>query len=154
MVAIRTAGLALGAIIGCCTDSTPIKQKTEGQEAVNDHEVEEENDEKVTSMVTEEYLDVLVRLSNERFEVNRERMRRFEEGLLGREGAELKGGECRNRGVEGREWPKEKVEWENREVRRARKRAEGLAMKEAMIERQGKKDGVEEDEDFSIELSF
>ena len=155
MVAVRSAGLALGAIIGCCIDSTPTKQKNGGEEGVNDHKVEEENKEKVTSMVTEEYLDVLVRLANERFEVNKERMRRFEEGLLGRGGFELEGEEDRNGGVQGREWLKGKIEWEDKELRKLRKRAEGLAMKKAMTsERQEKKDGVEEDEDYSTELNF
>lgn len=154
MVAVRSAGLALGAIIGYYIDSTPTKKKNESEEGVNDHEVEEQNEQKVRSMVAEEYLDVLVRLANERFEVNRDRMRRFEEGLLGRGGVELEGGDDRNEGVEGTEWPKAKVEWEDKELRRARKRAEGLAMKEATSEKQKQGEGAEEDEDYFIELNI
>lgn len=117
MVAVRSAGLGLGAIIG-------YSDTTNGEEG-----------DRVRSMVTEEYLGVLVRLANERFEANRLRMRRFEEGVEGVEG-----------GAEGRNG---KVKWEEKEIRKARKRAEGLAMKESVSEserRRREKSGEEQEE--------
>lgn len=131
--------MALGAVIGYSVDSARTK---EGVEDVNREE--EEKEDLVRSMVTEEYLGVLVRLANERFEANRERMRRFEEGLLGKSRVELEGGEDRKEDVEAGEGRKVKVEWEAKETRRARKRAEGLTMKEAAKGRRRQKEGIEE----------
>lgn len=146
MVAVRSAGLALGVIIGYCIDAAPTNRGNGGGEGWTNDEVAEES-EKVRSMVTEEYLGVLVRLANERFEVNRERMRRFEEGLLGRGGVELEGGEDRNGGVEGREW-------EDREIRRARKQAAGLAMKKALSEIHRRTEAVKDNEEYFTELNI
>lgn len=178
MVAVRSAGLGLGAIIGYANDSvgdeastqeileekaktrekrdeteteTETKTKTKTEPESEESEDEEEHSKEkiqIQSMVTEEYLSVLVRLANDRFTANRERMRRFEEDLVRRRrgGVKLNGAaeETRN-GTRGDAAGREKQstmptakgrrkekrsEWEDDETRRARKRAEGLASKE------------------------
>ena len=91
MVAIRTAGLALGSIIGYAQDADPGEQK-------------------VVLLVGEEYLEILLRLANDRFSANDERIQRFSDELLG--------------GKRVRE-----PNWEDPQSRRERKRAEGLKKK-------------------------
>ena len=143
MVAVRSAGLALGAIIGYSIEPPTIKEREE--------DLTREEEIKVRSMVTEEYLGVLVRLANERFEANRERMRRFEEGLLGRGGVELEGKDGRKGDVENEETRKGEMKWEDKETRRARKRAEGLTIKEAM---NGKRRHEEKEKYIEEEIGF
>jgi hypothetical protein len=43
----------------------------------------EKEEDRIQSLVTDEYLEILIRLANERFEANAERRRRFEENLFG-----------------------------------------------------------------------
>lgn len=102
IIAVRTSGLALESIIGYCDD-------------------DDETDEPVIrSLVSEEYLQMLVALSNERFQVNSERRERFRTLMM-----EL----CSDRGGKG--GGKEKNgNWEDAETRRERKRAEGLRKRE------------------------
>lgn len=57
MVAVRTAGLALGSVIGCTGD--------------------DERDLEIRSLVNEGYLRMLVNIANERFQANTERVERF-----------------------------------------------------------------------------
>lgn len=148
MVAVRSTGLALGAIIGYSVDPTVMKQR-EGEGGEDANRDEEGQEDKVQSIVSEEYLGVLVRLANERFEANRERMRRFEEGLFGKGGGEVEveGGE----GLKG----KGRLEWEDKEARGARKRAEGLAIKAGISEKTKRKEQeMEEDaekEEYMVE---
>lgn len=93
MVAVRTAGLALESIIGVVDG-------------------DENGGEKVpTAVVGREYLEMLVRIANERFAANSERMERFRMELM-RAHEKAQGGV-----------------WEDKEARRARKRAEGLKTK-------------------------
>ena len=68
MVAIRTAGLALGSVVGVCNDGT-----TEGEEEIR-------------GLVDDEYLKILVGLANERFVANRDRVARFERELFVKSG--------------------------------------------------------------------
>ena len=94
MVAIRTAGLALGSIIGYALDTGL-------------------GEEKLVSLVGEEYLETLLRLANARFSANDERIQRFNDELL-------MGKRIREPG------------WEDSQSRRERKRAEGLKQKELL----------------------
>lgn len=95
MLAIRTAGLAFESLIGVVQGRM--------QDPTDDEEVEEH----VTRIVSEAYLGLLVSIANERFKVNTERMRRFEQDLFERE--------------EGLGQA-----WEDSKSRQERKRAEGL----------------------------
>ena len=105
MVAVRSSGLALESIIGV---------------AIDDGEIEE----RMCSMVSEEHLEVLLNLANERFKANTGRMQRFEVDLFNKEA----------RGD---------VLWEDIETRRMRKRTEGLrtqkSSKDTVIAKQGQR---------------
>lgn len=98
MVAVRSTGLAFDTVIGYQTD----------------------DDEVPVSIVSEEYLNLMVRVSGERFRVNEERIGRFRRKLL-----ELVRGGVKGAGEE----------WEDKEVRRDRKREEGLARQRALQEK-------------------
>jgi tRNA wybutosine-synthesizing protein 3 len=71
MIAIRTVGLGLESIIGCShalsEKASTTYDKKDGFDADAVHE----------AIVSEEYLNILVRLANERFVVNAERIQRF-----------------------------------------------------------------------------
>ncbi len=106
MVAVRTAGLALGSIIG--------------------HAYETGNGEEVHALVSEEYLETLLRVANARFVANVERIERFSDSLFhGHKSSESS--------------------WEDPQSRRERKRAEGLEKKGQL----GAQDGqMDESHDF------
>ena len=87
MVAVRTSGLAFESLIGLV-------------DGVG-------RDESVQTLVSEEYLEILVDIANERFTASTERIDRFEQTLF-----------CHS---------PEPSAWEDVDSRRARKRAEGLA---------------------------
>lgn len=93
MVAVRTSGLAFESLIGCCEDR-------------------DDRGERLKPLVSEHYLGMLLRIGNERFATNRERVARFEDVLFA----------GRDRGSQ----------WENTEVRRERKRNVGLAQQAAL----------------------
>ncbi|KAJ5101113.1 hypothetical protein N7456_007165 [Penicillium angulare] len=116
IVAVRSSGLSLESVIGYCDDEEG------GEEPI------------VRSLVSEEYLQMLIAMSNERFEVNAERRERFRAGLLD--------------AVRGKVKPEG---WEDPVVRRERKKAEGLAKKRAMEERKEPAGQVQsQDEDMEI----
>ena len=98
MLAIRTAGLGLSSLIGVCDDV--VGEEVEGREEL------------VRALVSEEYLEILVKMGNERFMANRERLARFEGEIFRRAGS---------------------GEWEDGDARRVRKRREGLARKAALM---------------------
>lgn len=112
MVAIRSAGLALESVVGECDNLA-----CEGDE--------------IHSMVTEEYLEMLLKLANERFGSNAERTKRFEDGLFS--GSDQHG-----------------LEWEDSEARKERKRAEGLVRQDALRQEAAAQQG-KTDEDFGQE---
>ncbi|KAL4870450.1 hypothetical protein BDV12DRAFT_58234 [Aspergillus spectabilis] len=119
IVAVRSAGLALESVIGYCEDES------------NTGDVGSGNSEPVVrSLVTEEYLRMLVAMSNERFLVNSERKERFRTALVSScstedsDGTKLKG-KARPPG------------WEDPETRKERMRAEGLRRKK-MLESQAR----------------
>ncbi|KAL4904695.1 hypothetical protein BDW74DRAFT_27828 [Aspergillus multicolor] len=102
IVAVRSAGLALESVVGYYDDGSDI----------------------VRSLVTEEYLQMLVTMANERFSVNTERKQRFRTALLNNytsESMQAKG--------------KTKSGSEDPQKRKERMRAEGLARKK-MLESQ------------------
>lgn len=105
IVAVRSSGLSLESIIGYCDETGDS----------NDAVV-------VRSLVTEEYLAMLVAISNERFSINTERKERFRLGLLEQCSPEQAGGSK----AKGKSKP---PGWEDPEKRRERKRAEGLMRK-------------------------
>ncbi|KAL2056243.1 hypothetical protein ABVK25_003266 [Lepraria finkii] len=106
MVAIRSSGLALESIVGSMRDCMEIIG------SLSEDSGGYSNDEEVHSLVREDYLDLLIKLANERFKTNAERMRRFEEDLFRREGSGLGS------------------PWEDGKDRQERKRAEGLKQQE------------------------
>ena len=100
MVAIRTAGLAFESVVGVVPNRR--QDKKDG----------EEFDEHITRIVSEAYLELLIGIANERFKINVERSRRFEQDLFKRE--------------EGHGQA-----WEDSKSRQERKRAEGLEQQQA-----------------------
>ncbi|KAL4772637.1 methyltransferase TYW3-domain-containing protein [Aspergillus nidulans var. acristatus] len=105
VVAVRSAGLALESVIGYYDDHSDV----------------------IRSLVSEEYLQMLVTMSNERFSVNSERKKRFRIALLNN---------CSSESPTGANYKgKTKPGWEDPQKRRERMRAEGLARKK-LLERQ------------------
>ena len=119
IVAVRSSGLSLESIIGYCDENSED----------NDDDVPG-NEPVVRSLVTEEYLEMLVAISNERFTVNTERKDRFRSSLL-----ELCSPE-QSRGLKTKGKPRPS-DWEDPETRRERKKAEGL-MRKKFLESQAK----------------
>ena len=95
MVAVRTAGLALGSVIGWTRD--------------------DDSDSEVLSLVNEGYLQILVNIANERFQANAERIERFSAQLF-------------------KSKTTQKLDWEDPEARRERKRVEGLKRRQELFE--------------------
>jgi tRNA wybutosine-synthesizing protein 3 len=101
MVAVRSTGLGFDSIIGY--------QNADGR---------------INSLVTEEYLQLLVETANERFKTNIERIQRFQSGVLS---------------FYNPVWTKSGDDsgplWEDKDARKARKRAEGLARQKKLTEK-------------------
>ncbi|KAF2446926.1 hypothetical protein P171DRAFT_471362 [Karstenula rhodostoma CBS 690.94] len=97
MVAVRSTGYSFDSIIGYHNSS--------GQNI---------------ALVDEEYLQTLVHVANERFQINKERIARFRTALL-----QQYGPQPTESPVSG---------WEDAEARKARKRAEGFARQQALKE--------------------
>ncbi|KAL9038746.1 MAG: hypothetical protein Q9214_005158, partial [Letrouitia sp. 1 TL-2023] len=123
MLAVRSAGLGFESIIGVVIESSKNIGKADGEEDA------------IESLVSEEYLEMLLELANERFEANGERTLRFEEALFG----DSKG---------------KKEKWEDGKERRERKRFEGLRRKEDARRENHERENTDtdDDEDVSIEL--
>ncbi|BDD61564.1 hypothetical protein MAP00_006603 [Monascus purpureus] len=119
IVAVRSSGLSLESIIGYCDD---------------DDSVAPDQKPVVHSLVSEEYLQLLVSISNERFAVNTERKERFCKALLDACSPD------RAQGFKGKMKGK-RPGWEDPEKRRERKMAEGLLRKKLLFEAQGKTEG-------------
>ncbi|KAJ9253431.1 hypothetical protein DTO207G8_4164 [Paecilomyces variotii] len=137
IVAVRSAGLSLESIIGYCDDSSS-----------ND-----DSSPIIRSLVTEEYLRMLVELANERFGVNTERVERFRTKLLDLVSVSM-GDDSLSKGGKGRAKP---AGWEDEATRRERKRAEGLARQKALLEAKGVargNDGLDQAGDEEIATVF
>ncbi|KAL8729106.1 MAG: hypothetical protein Q9166_004937 [cf. Caloplaca sp. 2 TL-2023] len=131
MVAVRSAGLAFESIIGVVRESSVPAMSSEGGE----DKQQQQEEEVIEALVDEEYLETLVRIANERFTANTERIKRFEELLFG--------------GLS----KKNSNDWEDKETRQERKRAEGLKRREepkANPDTQGPVNGDTEDGDVGI----
>lgn len=83
-------------------------------------------------MVSEAYLRTLVELANQRFGANQERKERFARALLQSKGEEVRKGDS--------------GDWEPKDVRRERKREEGLRRKEEIQRQQRQKADAESKE--------
>jgi tRNA wybutosine-synthesizing protein 3 len=127
IVAVRSSGLSLESIIGYCEEGD--NTDSNGDPPVI-----------VRSLVTEEYLQMLVALANERFVVNRERVERFRTRLLELCSSSLSPTTTKHR---GKKQPPGS-DWEDAQVRRERKRAEGLQRKK---EAAAQLDGQTRDDD-------
>lgn len=99
MVAVRSTGLMFDCIIG--------------------YAGYEENAETYVPLVTEDYLQLLVQVANERFKINTERIHRFR--ALFREKVASRASEQLNNGMNSNHH-----RWEDSASRRQRKKAEGL----------------------------
>ena len=126
MVAIRTAGLALESLIGFGTSA---------------HDDDDGGDVGVVvrRAVPAAHLRTLLRVANNRFAANADRIARFQ-ALLSSSSSSLS--ETTTRGV-GRRGP----EWEDSAARRERLRAEGLRRREEIRRQRGGGEGREADED-------
>lgn len=89
--------------------------------------------------VSDDYLDGLVGIANERFEENRKRIERFRTALLG---------------AGQRPKKRDGTEWEDAQARRERKRAEGLRRKTELQGRSRKGEAGGAGEVSSDELAF
>lgn len=124
MVAIRTAGLAFESLVGLIPNHA------------QDHEDGAEIEEHITRIVSEDYLELLVKIANQRFEANADRIKRFEQDLFKREKGH---GQA----------------WEDAKSRQERKRAEGLqqqTLRKAQMSGEGvdcSVSGIDEDIDNS-----
>ena len=105
MLAIRSAGLSFSSLIGVCNAPST----AEDEDEISENGIGEEH---IRALVSEEYLEILVGVANQRFSANRERIARFERGVFGK--AEVGGA------------------WEDGDCRRERMRKEGLARREAL----------------------
>lgn len=101
MVAIRSSGLALESIIGSAF--------TNGHYICAVH-----------SIVDEDYLELLLKVANDRFYSNTERMRRFESDLFERVATKPS-------------------TWEDSQIRKDRKRVEGLKQQEEVRKARGQR---------------
>lgn len=122
IVAVRSAGLALESVIGYADDS--------------DEDVAD-NEPVIRSLVTEEYLQMLVAMSNERFSINTERKERFRSRMLDLCAA------AQSRSAKTKGKAKGSADWEDPETRRERKRAEGLLRKRQLEEQKKQEKGQE-----------
>ncbi|KAL8910605.1 MAG: hypothetical protein Q9171_004099, partial [Xanthocarpia ochracea] len=108
MVAVRSAGVAFESIIGSIHDGSALPSNYLGGEV----DRQEQDEEVIEALVDEEYLMTLVGIANERFEVNTERIQRFQDSLF--------------RDIE----KKRSDDWEDKEKRQERKKVEGLRRRE------------------------
>ncbi|GLA93393.1 hypothetical protein AtubIFM61612_010589 [Aspergillus tubingensis] len=106
IVAVRSAGLSLESVIGYCEET--------------DDDNDDNGEPIIRSLVTEEFLEMLVAISNERFAVNSERKERFRANLLDLCSTD-------HTKSKGKSKP---PGWEDPEKRRERMRAEGLKRKQ------------------------
>ncbi|EGO51738.1 hypothetical protein NEUTE1DRAFT_125395 [Neurospora tetrasperma FGSC 2508] len=94
------------------------------------------------SLVSPEYLSLLVKIANERFEENKKRIARFQEALrlaFG-EGATAGGVEGQKKKKKSGDGESGNAEWEDAEARKQRKREEGLARREEVRRRKEKEE--------------
>lgn len=129
MIAVRSAGLAFESVIGIVRgDSVQIPKDL----ASNGDRRQEE--EVIEALVGEAYLEMLVDVANERFEANAERIRRFEAALFGGMEKKMLG------------------DWEDKETRQERKKAEGLRRRDELKSIHNLQGPVDESGESDMEL--
>ncbi|CAK7263776.1 hypothetical protein SEPCBS57363_000741 [Sporothrix epigloea] len=121
IVAVRSMGLALASVVGLCRPS-----RQAGDE-----------DDAAQCIVTPNYLARLARVADERFVVNRTRTERFRVALI----EAMEQDRERTAGRTGSSKKKDE-KWEDREIRRARKKEEGLR-RQALLVKQESTDKAE-----------
>ncbi|KAI4284890.1 MAG: hypothetical protein L6R38_001099, partial [Xanthoria sp. 2 TBL-2021] len=125
MVAVRSAGLAFESVIGVVRGRSVLPPGT----LRSDEDGQRQGEDIIEALVSEEYLEMLVGIANERFEANTERIRRFEAVVFG--------------GME----KKILNDWEDKQTRQERKKAEGLKRREDMKANHNLRDSVDGDND-------
>ncbi|KAL1970337.1 hypothetical protein VTN77DRAFT_5497 [Rasamsonia byssochlamydoides] len=153
IVAVRSSGLSLESIIGYCEEDPN-----------NDGDDHDSSDEPPVfrSLVTEEYLQMLVALANERFVVNNERVERFRTRLLElcSESLSSPSQTTTTTTAPKHKGKKKPPDWEDAQARRERKRAEGLQMqKEARAQQKmdnldGQNASKPDDDDTGMGIDF
>lgn len=144
-VAVRSSGLSLSSLIGIIHHFDSDSDSDSDSDPGN-----------IKTLVNEEYLQLLVSVANERFVANTERITRFSNHLfLGGDDEEERikkrgGGEGNNNDSKKRR----EEEWEDGEVRQARKRAEGLKIQAGLINNSIDDVVVEKEEEEEVDLSF
>lgn len=133
IVAVRSSGLSLESVIGYCDDNDSTTISTE--------------DPAIRSLVTEEYLEMLVAMSNQRFVVNADRKERFRVSLMQACSFDQSHGPGKGN---SKSKAKQQSGWEDPVVRRERKRAEGL-MRQKLLESQRSSEPVTGDENFCVD---
>jgi tRNA wybutosine-synthesizing protein 3 len=103
----------------------------------------------IRSLVTEEYLQMLVALANERFTANTERVERFRQRLL-----ELTSATSSSSSASTSTGKKKPPDWEHPQTRRERMRAEGMRRKEEAALMKETSRTQEDDGDTQIGLDF
>lgn len=103
MVAVRSSGLALDSIVGSQSSASEIRQ--------------------ISPMVSERYLRTMIQVANDRFEINAQRMKRFRLAFLEQVNS-LKGSAL---GLNVND-----AGFEPAEVRKERKRREGLQLRDSL----------------------
>ncbi|PLN78555.1 hypothetical protein BDW42DRAFT_202027 [Aspergillus taichungensis] len=134
IVAVRSAGLSLESVIGYCEDD-------------DDDDGDDGSPPVVRSLVTEEYLEMLIAISNERFAINNERKERFRASLSK---AYSVSGSCGSKS-KGKAKP---PGWEDPEARRKRMREEGLMRKkllESQVDAERNQETSQDGEDVSMD---
>lgn len=108
IVAVRSSGLSLESVIGYyeCDDAA--------------------NNPVIRSLVTEEYLEMLIAMANERFKINADRRERFRTGLMNSCSS------THNSFSSGGKAKAKPAYWEDPVARKERKRAEGLLKKKQL----------------------
>ena len=130
MVAVRSAGLAFESVIGIVRGD-----QVQSPDRCASNDDGRQAAEVIEALVGEEYLEMLVDIANERFEANSERIRRFEAALFG--------------GMEKKMWG----DWEDKETRQERKKAEGLRRRDELKANhnlQGPVDGGTDESDMKL----
>ena len=100
----------------------------------------QDNEGRNISLVDGEHLRTLVCIANERFKINLERIARFRTQLLG---------SCQPASISGLP----DSNWEDADVRKQRKRAEGLARQQALQTAKSEKNTVRENESSCVDVS-
>jgi tRNA wybutosine-synthesizing protein 3 len=138
IVAVRSSGLSLESIIGYCEDFPGAPPPDDQHPSML-----------IRSLVTEEYLQMLVALANERFTANTERVKRFRQRLL-----ELTSATSSSSSASTSTRKKKPPDWEHPQTRRERMRAEGMRRKEEAALTEETSRMQEDDGDTQMGLDF